>query len=83
MTKPEINLINTVDVNINDDGIITITPLHLSAPILLKNVYEDIPKNIKFIIPPHHNNYIKLIDCKKDLFIDNCICIHEYSSKIK
>lgn len=78
-----IEFFSYVDVNINDDGIITITPLHLSAPILLKNVYEDIPKNIKFIIPPHHNNYIKLVDCKKDLFIDNCICIHEYSSKIK
>lgn len=78
-----IEFFSYVDVNINDDGIITITPLHLSAPILLKNVYEDIPKNIKFIIPPHHFNYIKLVDCKKDLFIDNCICIHEFSSKIK
>lgn len=78
-----IEFFSYVDVNINDDEIITITPLHSSAPILLKNVYEDIPKNIKFIIPPHHNNYIKLVDCKKDLFIDNCICIHECSSKIK
>lgn len=68
-----------VNANIDDDGIITVIPLHPSAPILLKNVYEDIPKNIKFIIPSRHFNYIKLVDCKRDLFIDNCHCIHEFS----
>ena len=68
-----------VNANIDDDGIITVTPLHPSAPILLKNIYEDIPKNIKFIIPSRHFNYIKLVDCRRDLFIDNCHCIHESS----
>lgn len=68
-----------ISADIDDDGIINVTPLHPSAPILLKNIYEDMPKNIKFIIPSHHFNYIKLVDCKRDLFIDNCHCTHEFS----
>ena len=74
-----VGFFTNVDATIDDDGIINVTPLHPSAPILLKNVYEDMPKNIKFIIPSRHFNYIKLVDCRRDLFIDNCHCIHESS----